>query len=148
MPEPKFLYGTHYSNPTYVIGYLVRVHPEYMLKLQNGKLDHPDRIYHSVEKDWERCNNVAVNELIPEFYEDKIEFLSNFKNINFGLNSKEEKIDDVKFPKWAENSEDFLKKMRNALESEYVNKNLNLWIDLIFGYKQRGEEAIKSNNCK
>ena len=148
MPQPKFLYGTHYSNPTYVIGYLVRVHPEYMLKLQNGKLDSPDRIYHSVEKDWERCNNITVNELIPEFYEDKIEFLSNFKNINFGLNSKDEKIDDVILPKWAENPDDFLKKMRDALESDYVNNNLNKWIDLIFGYKQRGEEAIKSNNCK
>ena len=95
MPEPKFLYGTHYSNPSYVIGYLVRVKPEYMLRLQSGKLDHPDRIYFSVEKDWENCNSVSVNELIPEFYEDNIEFLCNFKNIKFGLNSKNESIDNV-----------------------------------------------------
>jgi factor associated with neutral sphingomyelinase activation len=37
MPEdpnnPKFLYGTHYSTPGYVIGYLLRKHPEFMLKL-------------------------------------------------------------------------------------------------------------------
>ena len=33
MPEPKFLYGVHYSNPGYVIGYLVRKYPEYMIKL-------------------------------------------------------------------------------------------------------------------
>lgn len=33
MSEPKFLYGTHYSTPGYVIGYLVRKFPEYMLKL-------------------------------------------------------------------------------------------------------------------
>ena len=38
--------------------------------------------------------------------------------------------------------------MRKALESDYVSNNLNNWIDLIFGYKQRGEEAIKSFNCK
>jgi factor associated with neutral sphingomyelinase activation len=31
--EPRFLYGTHYSTPGYVIGYLVRKNPEYMLKL-------------------------------------------------------------------------------------------------------------------
>jgi factor associated with neutral sphingomyelinase activation len=27
MPLPKFLYGTHYSTPGYVIGYLVRQKP-------------------------------------------------------------------------------------------------------------------------
>ncbi len=34
MPDPKFMYGTHYSAPGYVIGYLVRKHPQYMLKFQ------------------------------------------------------------------------------------------------------------------
>lgn len=36
--------------------------------------------------------------------------------------------------------------MRGALESEYVSNNLHNWIDLIFGYKQRGQEAIKAYN--
>lgn len=34
MGNPKFLYGTHYSTPGYVIGYLLRKCPHYMLKLQ------------------------------------------------------------------------------------------------------------------
>lgn len=34
MANPKFLYGTHYSTPGYVIGYLLRNRPLYMLKLQ------------------------------------------------------------------------------------------------------------------
>ena len=34
MANPKFLYGTHYSTPGYVIGYLLRKCPHYMLKLQ------------------------------------------------------------------------------------------------------------------
>ncbi len=34
MAHPKFLYGTHYSTPGYVIGYLLRKCPHYMLKLQ------------------------------------------------------------------------------------------------------------------
>ena len=33
-----------------------------------------------------------------------------------------------------------------ALECKYVSENLHSWIDLIFGYKQRGEEAEKAAN--
>ena len=32
------------------------------------------------------------------------------------------------------------------MESDFVDSNLNAWIDIIFGYKQRGEEAKKSYN--
>lgn len=35
---------------------------------------------------------------------------------------------------------------REALESEYVSQNINNWIDLIWGYKQRGIESIKADN--
>ena len=33
-----------------------------------------------------------------------------------------------------------------ALESDHVSRNLHKWIDLVFGYKQRGREAIASQN--
>ena len=36
--------------------------------------------------------------------------------------------------------------MRAALESDYVSSNLHQWIDLIFGYKSRKEEATLANN--
>lgn len=32
MPEDKYLYGTHYSCPGYVIGFLVRSNPQWMIK--------------------------------------------------------------------------------------------------------------------
>ena len=35
---------------------------------------------------------------------------------------------------------------RYALESPYVTSQLNNWIDLIFGYKQKGEAAELANN--
>lgn len=41
---------------------------------------------------------------------------------------------------------DFLEKLKSALECRYVSENLHQWIDLIFGYKQRGEEAEKADN--
>lgn len=41
---------------------------------------------------------------------------------------------------------DFVQKLRNALESDFVSRNLHNWIDLIFGYKQKGEEALKAAN--
>ena len=33
-----------------------------------------------------------------------------------------------------------------ALESDYVSQHLNQWIDLVFGYKQTGREAIDAIN--
>lgn len=55
--------------------------------------------------------------------------------LDLGTRANGKKVDVVHLPKWASSPEDFLKKNREALESDYVTQNLHLWIDLIFGIK-------------
>lgn len=152
MTDPKFIYGSHYSTPGFVLFYLVRLYPNYMLCLQSGRFDHPDRMFNSVQDVFKNClNNMSdFKELVPEFYDvDQCgRFLVNNMGINFGYRYDGSKIGDVVLPAWAESPQDFVTKLRNALESEHVSRNLHNWIDLIFGYKQRGEEAEKAHNCE
>ena len=148
MPEPKFLYGAHYSAPGYVLNYLLRSYPEYMLCLQNGKFDNPNRLFHSLEDTWTSVLNspTDVKELIPEFYGKKPDFLLNKLSLPLGTRHDGIKVNDVVLPPWADSAEHFLSLSREALESDYVSQHLHEWIDLIFGYKQRGVEAIAADN--
>lgn len=57
-----------------------------------------------------------------------------------------EKVDDVILPAWATTPEEFIAIHRRALESEYVSQHLHHWIDLIFGYKQKGPKAVEALN--
>ncbi|PON35234.1 WD repeat containing protein [Parasponia andersonii] len=146
---PKFHYGSHYSSAGTVLHYLFRVEPftTLSIKLQGGKFDHADRMFSDIVATW---NGVLedmsdVKELVPElFYLPEI--LTNENSIDFGTTQLGERLDSVKLPPWAENPIDFIHKHRAALESEQVSAHLHEWIDLIFGYKQRGKEAISANN--
>lgn len=148
MPEPRFMYGSHYSSPGYVLFYLVRVAPEHMLCLQNGRYDHADRMFNSIGDTWKNCleGGTDFKELIPEFYGTDSSFLKNMLGLNLGRRQGGGRVGDVELPPWAKDVEDFLQKMRSALESQYVSENLHEWINLIFGYKQRGSEAVAAHN--
>mmetsp|Transcript_6052 Transcript_6052/g.6750 ORF Transcript_6052/g.6750 Transcript_6052/m.6750 type:complete len:935 (-) Transcript_6052:159-2963(-) len=148
MPEPKFLFGTHYSTRGYVIGFLLRKFPDYMLNLHSGKFDHPDRLFYSIKQEWEsvKTGPANVKELIPEFYEDDPSFLINYYKLDLGEKQNGERVDSVALPNWATSADNFLQTMREALESDYVSEHLHHWIDLIFGCKQRGEVALECNN--
>ncbi|XP_061198203.1 protein FAN-like [Saccostrea echinata] len=148
MPDPKFLYGSHYSTPGYVLFYLARIAPEYVLCLQNGKFDKPDRMFNSLDDTWGNCLEGAADfkELIPEFFDGNGEFLLNKGVSNFGIRQDGRPVGDVELPPWAKDYHDFIDKMRAALESDYASEHIHHWIDLIFGYKQRGKEAEKADN--
>ncbi|XP_037379777.1 neurobeachin-like protein 1 isoform X1 [Talpa occidentalis] len=146
----KFHYGTHYSNSAGVMHYLIRTEPFTTLhvQLQSGRFDCADRQFHSIPATWQTLmdNPYDVKELIPEFFYFP-EFLENQNNFNLGrLQVSKEQVNDVILPKWAKSAEDFIYKHRKALESEYVSAHLHEWIDLIFGYKQRGPAAVEALN--
>uniref|UniRef100_A0A667II89 Neurobeachin like 1 n=1 Tax=Lynx canadensis TaxID=61383 RepID=A0A667II89_LYNCA len=146
----KFHYGTHYSNSAGVMHYLIRTEPFTTLhiQLQSGRFDCADRQFHSIPATWQALmdNPYDVKELIPEFFYFP-EFLENQNQFNLGcLQVSKDVVNDVILPKWAKSAEDFIYKHRKALESEYVSAHLHEWIDLIFGYKQRGPAAVEALN--
>uniref|UniRef100_UPI00358EA155 protein FAN isoform X2 n=1 Tax=Myxine glutinosa TaxID=7769 RepID=UPI00358EA155 len=147
-PDQKFMYGSHYSSPAYVLFYLVRVAPEHMLCFQNGRFDHADRMFNSIADTWNNCMDGVTDfkELIPEFFGKDPSFLENRLGLHLGVRQDGQPVQDVDLPPWASDSADFLEKQNDALESPFVSQRLNDWIDLIFGYKQRGDEAVKVHN--
>lgn len=149
--SPPFHYGTHYSSAMIVSSYMIRLKPyvhSYLL-LQGGKFDHADRLFYSIEKAWasaSKDNTTDVRELTPEFFYLP-DFLTNHNDFEFGELQNGTAVDNVELPKWSKGDPKiFVARNREALESPYVSANLHKWIDLVFGFKQTGEEAIKSLN--
>ena len=146
----SYLYGSHYSCPGFILYYLVRKDPQLMLCLQNGKFDHPDRMFNSLKQTWRNVtsNTSDFKELVPEFYDPEGggEFLLNKLETDFGVRHTGQVVGDVELPPWAADPSDLVHKLRLALESPVVSRNINSWIDLIFGYKNSGVEAEKADN--
>ena len=85
------LYRFHYSAPAYVISFLLRNEPFTTLhiQLQNGKFDHPSRLFYSVKSLWDSITSTQndFRELIPEFYATP-EFLINSDKFDLGYRSE------------------------------------------------------------
>jgi hypothetical protein len=146
----RFLYGSHYSSPGIVLHYLIRQEPftTMAIELQSGRFDCPDRLFFDIAGSWNGClsSSSDMKELIPEFYSLPEMFL-NTNKFPLGRTQGGRPVDDVSLPPWAKGSAyEFVRIHRLALESEYVSQNLHSWIDLIFGFKQRGPEAEASHN--
>uniref|UniRef100_A0A8C2BMB0 Neurobeachin n=1 Tax=Cyprinus carpio TaxID=7962 RepID=A0A8C2BMB0_CYPCA len=146
---PKFHYGTHYSTSSFTQMWLLRIEPftTFFLNFQGGKFDHADRTFSSVSRAWRNCQRDTsdVKELIPEFYYLP-EMFVNSNNYNLGVMDDGTVVSDVELPPWAKSPEEFVRINRLALESEFVSCQLHQWIDLIFGYKQQGPEAVRALN--
>ncbi|KAF8091664.1 hypothetical protein N665_0439s0028 [Sinapis alba] len=137
---PKFHYSSHYSSVGAVLHYLARVEPFTTLSIQlhGGKFDRADRMFSDIAATWKGVlqDMDNVKEMVPElFYLPEV--LTNENHTKLGT---------VNLPPWAKTPVEFVHKQRMALESDHVSAHLHEWIDLIFGYKQRGKDAIMSNN--
>jgi Beige/BEACH domain/WD domain, G-beta repeat len=146
----KFLYGSHYSSPGIVLHYLIRQEPftTMAIDLQSGRFDCPDRLFFDIAESWKSCltSTSDVRELIPEFFCLPEMFL-NTNNFPLGRTQSGKHLDDVSLPPWAKGSAyEFVRVHRLALESDYVSQSLHHWVDLIFGYKQRGSQALAAHN--
>ncbi|XP_044255551.1 neurobeachin isoform X9 [Tribolium madens] len=146
---PPFHYGTHYSTAAFVYNWMIRVEPftTMFLALQGGKFDYPNRLFTSVALSWKNCQRDTsdVKELIPEFFFLPEMFL-NANRYRLGIGEDGKAIGDVELPPWANSPEEFVRINRMALESEFVSCQLHQWIDLVFGYKQKGPEAVRATN--
>ncbi|KAM7537266.1 hypothetical protein Aperf_G00000068777 [Anoplocephala perfoliata] len=146
----KFHYGTHYSSAAGVMHYLVRTEPftSLHIQLQGQRFDVADRQFNSIPTAWSLIMSSPYDnrELIPEFFYFP-DFLRNDNHFDLGrLQVGRKQVDDVELPPWASTPEEFIRIHRGALESDYVSANLHKWIDLIFGYKQRGKAAESALN--
>uniref|UniRef100_A0A8C1Q8T1 Neurobeachin b n=1 Tax=Cyprinus carpio TaxID=7962 RepID=A0A8C1Q8T1_CYPCA len=146
---PPCHYTTHYSTAASTLHWLVRIEPftTFFLNANGNKFDHPNRTFSGIARSWRHCqrDTADVKELIPEFYYLP-EMFVNSNGYCLGDRDDGVPVCDVELPAWAKKPEDFVRINRMALESEFVSCQLHQWIDLIFGYKQRGPEAARALN--
>ena len=143
-----YMYSSFAICPLSLYLWLFRIEPFTTLhiEMQSGKFDHPSRLFSSIPDSYGLVTTHMndYRELCPEFY-FLPEFLRNDNDYDLGK-AKGVPVDDVVLPKWAKSCEDCVYMFRKALESDIASMTINKWIDIVFGYKQRGEAAKEANN--
>ena len=147
--------GYHFPNFISNVGstlyYLVRLEPftDEEISLQGGRFDSPERTFRDFGTTYEVMTIPGAKtalELVPEAYYMP-EMLIDLNKVVFRKSSMQDKdITNVTLPPWAKSPPDFVRKMRMALESDYVSQMLSEWIDLIWGARQQGKGALERVN--
>ena len=144
----NFLYNSCYVSPLCVFLWLMRLEPFTTLhiNLQSGKFDHAARLFASMSTAFKMasCHMNDYRELVPEFFFCPA-FFENRNHFDLGQSDGKD-VNDVELPKWASSSMEFIYIHRKVLESDRVSEMLHQWIDLMWGYKQTGKEAVDADN--
>jgi hypothetical protein len=154
-------FNAFYSTSAFVIYYLIRLNPfNYNnINFQKGGFDHPDRIFNNFYEILRIFNLYEENrELVPEiFYFSEMYLNLNFNNFgcrtsdNFqihNINYLKQNLNEVTDKKniYFNNPLEFMIYYKKFLESSYVKKELNHWIDFIFGVNQKNNGKNALNN--
>ena len=145
----QYFYGTHYMHLGVVLYFMFRIDPFclFSIYLHHG-WDHQNRLFYDVTESWLAAAYTSpadVKELIPQFY-TLPEFLSNVSNLPLTTTTEGKNVANVVIGRWSKNPRDFTHKMLHFLQCEIVTSHISNWIDLIFGFCSRGQNAVEAKN--
>ena len=148
--DSKFCYhcGTHYSTSSYIFYYLMRINPfgKNLIKLQNYKQENPNRMFLSFGETQLILQTSTDNrELIPDLY-CYIDYLCNLNCSFNGIRNNLNLVDDFyifdEYKVYNENANlissfvEYLSRHKQLINTIEMIKNLDKWVDIIFGKKQ------------
>uniref|UniRef100_A0A8B9LQ11 Neurobeachin b n=1 Tax=Astyanax mexicanus TaxID=7994 RepID=A0A8B9LQ11_ASTMX len=141
---PPCHYTTHYSTADSTLHWLVRIEPftTFFLNTNGNKFDHANRTFSGIMRSWRHCQRDTSDVKVRRREKYRSRHTTVYTSGQRSTCQLTSKCPIGKAP------EDMMKYQLNptALESEFVSCQLHQWIDLIFGYKQRGPEAVRALN--
>jgi hypothetical protein len=134
------------SNVGSTLYYLVRMEPftTEEIRFQGTALDAMDRTCQSLGLAYALMPSPAPRhalELVPECY-FSAEVFQNINAVVFPAGRTGERIGDMVLLLWATSHRDCVRQLRAAIESPSVSEQLHEYIDLVWGYRRRGQPAL------